>query len=190
MALHGRRRRSSTRSPRRSPRRAARRWWRRSTWATGAGRPRRAQRLVAELGRVDILVNNAGLNVLGNGRRMENLTPEDWDMVLRVEPHRQYNMFHAVFEPMRAQKEGSIINVISTAAKNPSGVAGMAYQSAEVRDDGLRRLARQGSVEVRHPHLQHLPGRDEHRHHAEAPGQVLATRNSPASSSRRTSPTR
>ena len=34
--------------------------------------------LIAELGRVDILVNNAGLNVLGNGRRMENLTPEDF----------------------------------------------------------------------------------------------------------------
>ena len=92
---------------------------------------RTAQRLVAELGRVDILVNNAGLNVAGTGRRMENLTPEDWDMVLRVNLTGQYNMFRAVFEPMRAQKEGLIINVISTAAKNPSGVSGMAYQSAK-----------------------------------------------------------
>ena len=40
-------------------------------------------------------------------------------------------MFHAVFEPMRAQKEGLIINIISTAAKNPSGVSGIAYQSAK-----------------------------------------------------------
>ena len=92
---------------------------------------RTAQRLVAELGRVDILVNNAGLNVAGTGRRMENLTPEDWDMVIRVNLTGQYNMFRAVFEPMRAQKEGLIINVISTAAKNPSGVSGMAYQSAK-----------------------------------------------------------
>ena len=92
---------------------------------------RTAQRLVAELGRVDILVNNAGLNVAGTGRRMENLTPEDWDMVLRVNLTGQYNMFRAVFEPMRAQKEGLVINVISTAAKNPSGVSGMAYQSAK-----------------------------------------------------------
>ena len=52
-------------------------------------------------------------------------------MVLRVNLTGQYNMFHAVFEPMRAQKEGLVINVISTAAKNPSGVAGMAYQSAK-----------------------------------------------------------
>jgi NAD(P)-dependent dehydrogenase (short-subunit alcohol dehydrogenase family) len=92
---------------------------------------RTAQRLVTELGRVDILVNNAGLNIAGTGRRMENLTPEDWDMVLRVNLTGQYNMFRAVFEPMRAQKEGLIINVISTAAKNPSGVSGMAYQSAK-----------------------------------------------------------
>jgi NADP-dependent 3-hydroxy acid dehydrogenase YdfG len=90
-----------------------------------------ARQLLAELHRVDILVNNAGLNVLGNARRMENLTPEDWDHVIRVNLTGQYNMFHAVFEPMRAQKEGLIINVISTAAKNPSGVAGMAYQSAK-----------------------------------------------------------
>jgi len=62
---------------------------------------------------------------------MENLTPEDWDHVIRVNLTGQYNMFHAVFEPMRAQKDGLIINVISTAAKNPSGVAGMAYQSAK-----------------------------------------------------------
>ena len=92
---------------------------------------RTAQRLLAELGRVDILVNNAGLNIAGTGRRLENLTPEDWDMVLRVNLTGQYNMFRAVFEPMRARKEGLIINIISTAAKNPSGVSGMAYQSAK-----------------------------------------------------------
>jgi NADP-dependent 3-hydroxy acid dehydrogenase YdfG len=40
-------------------------------------------------------------------------------------------MFRAVFEPMRAQGDGLVINVISTAAKHPSGVAGMAYQSAK-----------------------------------------------------------
>jgi NADP-dependent 3-hydroxy acid dehydrogenase YdfG len=92
---------------------------------------RAAERLLGELGRVDILVNNAGLNIMGTGRRLENLTPEDWDMVIRVNLTGQYNMFHAVFEPMRAQKDGLIINVISTAAKNPSGVSGMAYQSAK-----------------------------------------------------------
>lgn len=92
---------------------------------------RAARRLLAGLGRVDILVNNAGLNVQGNGRRMENLTPADWDEVIRVNLTGQYNLFQAVFPAMRAQQEGLVINVISTAAKNPSGVSGMAYQSAK-----------------------------------------------------------
>jgi NADP-dependent 3-hydroxy acid dehydrogenase YdfG len=96
-----------------------------------------AKQLLADLRRVDILVNNAGLNVLGNARRMENLTPEDWDHVIRVNLTGQYNMFHAVFGPMRAQEEGLIINIISTAAKNPSGVAGMAYQTAKFGMMGL-----------------------------------------------------
>lgn len=96
-----------------------------------------AKRLIAELKRVDILVNNAGLNVPGNTRRMETLTPEDWDLVLRVNLTGQYNMFRAVFAPMRAQGEGLVINIISTAARNPSGVAGMAYQSAKFGMMGL-----------------------------------------------------
>jgi NADP-dependent 3-hydroxy acid dehydrogenase YdfG len=90
-----------------------------------------ATRLLSELGRVDILVNNAGLNVAGQGRRMEHLTPEDWDHVIRVNLTGQFNMFQAVFPAMRAQKDGLIINIVSTAAKNPSGVSGMAYQSAK-----------------------------------------------------------
>ena len=96
-----------------------------------------AKRLIADLGRVDILVNNAGLNLMGHGRRMENLSPEDWDLVIRVNFTGQYNMFHAVFDTMRAQRDGLIINIISTAAKNPSGVAGMAYQSAKYGLMGL-----------------------------------------------------
>ncbi len=90
-----------------------------------------ANDLLAKLQRVDILVNNAGLNVVGDGRRLENLTSDDFDAVLRVNLTGQYNMFHAAFEPMRRQQDGLVINVISTAAKNPSGVAGMAYQTAK-----------------------------------------------------------
>ena len=95
------------------------------------------RQLLAELGRVDVLVNNAGTNVVGNGRRMENLTPEDWDLVIRINLTGQFNMFHAAFEAMRAQRDGLIINIVSTAAKNPSGVAGMAYQSAKYGMMGL-----------------------------------------------------
>lgn len=90
-----------------------------------------ARRLLDSLARVDVLVNNAGLNVAGDGRRLEHLTPEDFDHVLRVNLVGQYNMFHAVFEAMRAQGDGLVINVNSAAAKTPSGVSGLAYQTAK-----------------------------------------------------------
>ena len=39
---------------------------------------------------------------------MENLTPEDFDFVVRVNLTGQYNLFHAAFAPMRAQQDGLI----------------------------------------------------------------------------------
>lgn len=87
--------------------------------------------LLVELGRVDILVNNAGTNVQGVGRHLENLTPEAFDEVIRINLTGQYNMFMAAFAPMREQGEGLVINIISTAAKAPSGIAGMSYQTAK-----------------------------------------------------------
>ena len=59
-----------------------------------------AAALMQELGRVDILVNNAGTNVPGEGRRLENLQPEAFDDIIRINLTGQYNMFMAVFAPM------------------------------------------------------------------------------------------
>ena len=88
-------------------------------------------RLLEQLGSVDILVNNAGTNVEGDGRLLENLTPDAFDEIIRINLTGQYNMFMAAFAPMREQGEGLVINIISTAAKAPSGVAGMSYQTAK-----------------------------------------------------------
>lgn len=90
-----------------------------------------ARELLDELGQVDILVNNAGTNVMGEGRRLENLEPEAFDEIIRINLTGQYNMFMAVFAPMRERGEGLVINIISTAAKAPSGIAGMSYQTAK-----------------------------------------------------------
>ena len=149
-----------------------------------------ARELIAELERVDILVNNAGLNVLGDGRRMENLTPEDFDLVAAGQSHRAVQpvprRVRADARPAgRAHHQRHL-----DGGEESVGGGRPRVSDLEVRDDGLRRLARQGGVEVRHPHLQHLPGRDEYADHAEAAGEVLATRSSRGSCSPRTSPTR
>jgi len=86
-------------------------------------------RLIARFGRVDILVNNSGLNVVN--RRLDELAPQDWDYVLAVNLTGAFNMVHAVFGPMRAQQDGLIINVASTAARRVSGVAGAAYSASK-----------------------------------------------------------
>src|SRR5271166_196675 len=88
-----------------------------------------AARLLEQFGRVDILVNNAGLNVVN--RRLEELTPKDWDYVLAVNLTGAFNMVQAVFPTMQQQADGLIINVASTAARRVSGVAGMAYSASK-----------------------------------------------------------
>jgi NAD(P)-dependent dehydrogenase (short-subunit alcohol dehydrogenase family) len=51
--------------------------------------------------------------------------------VLAVNLTGAFNMVHAVMPPMRAQGDGMIINVASTAAKRVSGVAGIAYSASK-----------------------------------------------------------
>ena len=88
-----------------------------------------AQRLLERQKRVDILVNNAGINVLN--RRLDEITAADWDYILAVNLTGAFNMVQAALPTMRAQKDGLIINVASTAAKRVSGVAGIAYSASK-----------------------------------------------------------
>jgi NAD(P)-dependent dehydrogenase (short-subunit alcohol dehydrogenase family) len=72
-------------------------------------------------GKIDILVNNAGIL---RDRMVFNMTPEEWDDVLKV---HLYGVFHcskpAIIE-MRQQKSGRIISMSST-----SGLIGNAGQA-------------------------------------------------------------
>lgn len=88
-----------------------------------------ATRLIERFKRIDILVNNAGINVVN--RRLDEITPEDWDYVLGVNLTGAFNMIQAAMPTMRAQNDGLIINVASTAARRVSGVAGIAYSASK-----------------------------------------------------------
>lgn len=93
-------------------------------------------RLLARFGRVDILVNNAGVNI--PNRRLDELTPENWDYVVAVNLTGAFNMVHAVFPAMKAQADGLIINIASTAALQVSGISGTAYSASKF---GLRGMS-------------------------------------------------
>ncbi len=69
-------------------------------------------KVVKEWGRIDILVNNAGVNVR---RKVEDVTPEDFDSVVSVNLRGVYFCSQAVGKVMIRQKQGKIINIASAA---------------------------------------------------------------------------
>jgi NAD(P)-dependent dehydrogenase (short-subunit alcohol dehydrogenase family) len=89
------------------------------------------------LGRVDILVNSAGINV--PRRTMEELDPDDWDRVMRVNATGAYNCIRAVLPQMRARKDGLIINISSVAGVRASLLGGAAYTASKFAMTALGR---------------------------------------------------
>jgi len=65
-------------------------------------------------GRLDVLVNNAGTDVT---LPVDELSVEDWDRVLNVNLRGPFLLSRAVLPRMRAAGGGSIVNIVSTAAK-------------------------------------------------------------------------
>ncbi len=71
--------------------------------------------LPAEWKHIDILVNNAGL-ALGRDS-FENANVEDWDTMIDTNVKGMYYVTKAILPVMTARKQGHIINIGSTAAK-------------------------------------------------------------------------
>jgi len=115
--------------------------------------PDQVQKLVRAVtersGSIDILVNNAGLNIKQRGVR--ELTPENWQLLLRANLDGAFYCIHAVLPQMLERKDGVIININSTAGKRASPLGGVAYSAskfgmaalglcvaAEERESGIR----------------------------------------------------
>lgn len=79
-------------------------------------------KLVNELGSVDILINNAGIGTFGT---LENMQTSEWEKVIRTNLFGLYYSSMAVYPHFKANGEGDIINVASTA-----GLKGGANMSA------------------------------------------------------------
>jgi NAD(P)-dependent dehydrogenase (short-subunit alcohol dehydrogenase family) len=108
--------------------------------------------ILAQAGSVSALVNAAGTNA--PRRALEVLSPEDYHDMIATNLNGAYYCVQAFLPHMRAQKNGTIINIVSDAGKQASPKAGPAYVmskfglagltqsiNAEERTNGIRACA-------------------------------------------------
>ncbi|MFJ8265340.1 3-ketoacyl-ACP reductase [Peribacillus asahii] len=87
----------------------------------------------SELGDIDILVNNAGIAKFGG---FLDLTPEEWEKIVRVNLMGVYNVTRAVLPDMIERKSGDIVNISSTAGQKGAPVTS-AYSASKFGVLGL-----------------------------------------------------
>lgn len=80
-------------------------------------------------GAVGVLVNAAGTNV--PQRSLEVLSPEDYHLMINTNLHGAYYCVQAFLPAMRRRGSGTIVNVISDAARQASPKAGPAYSMSK-----------------------------------------------------------
>src|SRR5215469_11770379 len=71
-----------------------------------------------QLGPLDIVVNSAGVNVLR--RTLAELSPEDWEHMMRINATGAFYCLRAVLPQMRERRDGLIVNISSIAGKRSS----------------------------------------------------------------------
>jgi NAD(P)-dependent dehydrogenase (short-subunit alcohol dehydrogenase family) len=129
----------------------------------------------AEVGKLDILVNAAGVNV--PKRSIEDLAPEDWDMVLKINLTGAYDCLRLGLQRMRPHKNGLIVMINSVSGKRAHPLGGVSYNASkfgmtalgacvaeEERENGIR-ISNVFPGEVNTPILDQrpVPPSDEHR---------------------------
>ena len=98
-------------------------------------------------GGIDILVNGAGVTVR---RMIGEMSPDDWDRVIRVNLTGAFNGIQAVLPHMRARGGGAIVNIASIAGLRIS-FGGTANYSASKA--GLLGLTRHAAYELAPDHI-------------------------------------
>lgn len=93
--------------------------------------------VVKEFGTVDILVNNAGL--LRRTAPVEEITEEEWDLLLGVNLKGVFLFSRAVLPIMREKRYGKIVNVSSSAGRSTSELGGAHYTASKAAVLGLTR---------------------------------------------------
>ena len=66
--------------------------------------------VIAEMPEIDVMVNNAGISKIG---LLQDLSPADWDKIIRTNLTSLYNVCHAAIPKMLRSHSGRIINISS-----------------------------------------------------------------------------
>ena len=90
------------------------------TVATIEGGENITKTAIGSFGKIDILVNNAGIL---RDRMLFNMTPEEWDAVLKVHLYGHYYCTKPATVLMRQQRSGRIINMSSSSGLGNAGQA-------------------------------------------------------------------
>src|SRR5205823_11386175 len=110
-------------------------------------------------------------------RTFRELSPEDWQLLMRANLDSAYYCIHAVLPGMLQRRDGVIINISSIAGKRASPLGGTAYAAskfgmtalglclaAEEKDSGIRvSNIYPGEVDTPILELRPQPVSDEHR---------------------------
>lgn len=99
-------------------------------------------KLEQELGSIDILINNAGIGRFG---KFLELSPEEWEEVVKVNLFGAYYVIRAVLPGMLKRQTGDIVNISSTAGQKGAPVTS-AYSASKF---GLIGLSESLMLEVR-----------------------------------------
>ncbi len=94
---------------------------------------------VAAIGPVDILVNNAGGVCGQTGKPLEEVTDDDWHVVVDTNLTSTFHCTRAVVPGMKARGWGRVVNISSGAGRSVSLTGIQAYASAKAGQIGLTR---------------------------------------------------
>jgi gluconate 5-dehydrogenase len=86
------------------------------------------EQIISGFGRIDVLINSAGINIRG---AIEELSPEDFKEVMRINVEGTWNACRAVTPHMKQHKSGKIINLASTL-----GLVGLANRTPYATSKG------------------------------------------------------
>lgn len=96
------------------------------------------KQVMARFGRIDVLINDAAYNISIPFPDLDALTLEVWDKIMAVNLTGPFRLIKAVAPIMKAQGQGRIVNISSTAGLSPSG-SSIAYAVSKA---GLVHLTR------------------------------------------------